>query len=170
MDDTQEIVIRRSIHDDAPYVFELLNETWDSTYSSFIPRIDLTNYLNNNYNTSKLEAVFLDANYECFTVLINNKVAAWLKLFNDTEKKRFYLSSIYVSPEFQKFKIGKKLMTLSYQRAVEKGLNSIWIGVMTLNTKALDWYKREGFIFNEELPFKMNATSVPHLIGQKILI
>jgi diamine N-acetyltransferase len=170
MDDTQEIVIRRSINDDAPYVFELLNETWDSAYSSFIPRIDLTNYLNNNYSISKLEAVFLDANYECFTVLINNKVAAWLKLFNDTEKKRFYLSSIYVLPEFQKFKIGKKLMTLSYKRAVEKGLNSIWIGVMTLNTKALDWYKREGFIFNEELPFNMNATSVPHLIGQKILI
>jgi ribosomal protein S18 acetylase RimI-like enzyme len=170
MDDTQEIVIRPSINDDAPSIFELLNVTWDAAYSSFIPKKVLTDYLNNTYSLSKLENIFSDDNLECYTVLIGTKVVAWLKLYENVEENRFYLSSIYVLPDFQKFKIGKRLMSLSYKRAVEKGYGSIWIGVMIQNPKALEWYKREGFIFTEEMPFKMNETSVPHLIGQKILI
>jgi ribosomal protein S18 acetylase RimI-like enzyme len=170
MDKSQEIVIRHSINEDAPYIFELLNETWDAAYSAFIPKKDLTEYLNNTYNISKLELLFSNKDYECYSVLINSKIVAWLKLFEDVEKKRFYLSSIYVLPDFQKFKIGKKLISLSYERAVTKSYDSIWIGVMVQNLKALDWYKREGFNFIEELPFNMSETSVPHLIGQKILI
>ena len=94
----------------------------------------------------------------------------WLKLSIDEAEKRFYLSSIYVLPEYQKLKIGRQLMEIAFTSAKEKGFSEIWIGVMDNNTNALGWYEKIGFEFVEELPFRMGNTEVQHLIGKKILI
>ncbi|MDP2037384.1 MAG: hypothetical protein Q8L04_08370, partial [Ignavibacteria bacterium] len=55
------------------------------------------------------------------------------------------------------------------EEAVMLGFKEIYIGVMIQNKRALRWYKKLGFDFFEELPFAMGNTSVPHLIGRKIL-
>ncbi len=52
------------------------------------------------------------------------------------------------------------------EEAAARGYTSIYLGVMKQNVKSLKWYENHGFVFNEELPFQMGKTSVPHLIGQ----
>ncbi len=167
----QSIVTYRPWHkNDFDQVYKILMESWDKAYSSFIPTEDLTYYLNQTYNTAKLEELFNSENVFCFVAEVDNKAVGWLKLSNDKVENRFYLSSIYILPEFQKLKIGKQLMEIALTNAKGNGFSEIWIGVMDKNINALGWYEKVGFTFEEKLPFQMGKTVVQHLIGRKKLL
>ena len=167
----ESIVTYRSWNkNDFDQVYKILQESWDKAYSSFIPKEDLAFYLNQTYNTEKLEELFNNENAFCFVAEVDGLSVGWLKLSIDLIENRFYLSSIYVLPEFQKLKIGRKLMEIAFTEAKEKGFSEIWIGVMDNNTNALGWYEKIGFTFEEKLPFQMGKTIVQHLIGRKKLL
>ena len=155
---------------DFPQVISLLMKTWSAAYSSFIPQEDLDSYLGQTYSLEKLSELYNNKNVICFLVEVNDKVAGWLKLIINETENRFYLSSLYVLPEYQKLKIGKELIDISFKTAKDFGFNEIWIGVMENNTKAFEWYRKLGFEFIKELPFTMGKTTVNHLIGVKKLV
>jgi len=166
----QKTVFRSWNKNDFEQVYKILQESWNEAYASFIPKEDLNFYLNQTYNTKKLEELFDKKNVFCFVAEVDGIAVGWLKLSIDEAEKRFYLSSIYVLPEFQKLKIGKQLMDIAFATAKEKGFPEIWIGVMDNNINALQWYEKTGFVFEEKLPFKMGNTEVQHFIGRKILL
>lgn len=151
-------------------VYDILQHSWSNAYSSFVPNEDLTFYLNQTYNLSKLEELYNDKNVFCFVAEVEGRVVGWLKLSISDEDNKFYLSSIYVLPEFQKLKIGKNLIDIAFTTAKEKGFSDIWIGVMDKNINALEWYKKIGFTFVESLPFTMGKTKINHLIGVKEIL
>jgi len=169
MDETK-VFFRPWNKNDFEQVYKILQESWDKAYSSFIPKEDLAFYLNQTYNAIELEALFNNANAFCFVAEVDGKAVGWLKLSINKEENKFYLSSIYVLPEFQKLKIGRQLMDIAFTTAKEKGFSEIWIGVMDNNINALRWYEKIGFVFVEELPFKMGKTEVQHFIGRKKLL
>jgi len=169
MDETK-VFFRPWNKNDFEQVYKILQESWDQAYASFIPEEDLAFYLNQTYNAIKLEELFNDANAFCFVAEVDRKAVGWLKLSIDNEENRFYLSSIYVLPGFQKLKIGQQLMNIAFTTAKEKGFSEIWIGVMDNNINALRWYEKTGFTFEEKLPFKMGKTEVQHFIGRKKLL
>ena len=83
------------------------------------------------------------------------------------EEGRFYLSSLYVLPEYQGLGLGSRLLRASEQFAVALGRREVWLGVMSQNVAALDWYRKLGFEFVREEPFTMGRTTVSHLIGYR---
>ena len=93
-----------------------------------------------------------------------------MKLFNDEMADKFFISSLYVLPEFQGYGIGKKLLLQAEEIAAKLKHDKVWLGVMKDNIKALEWYRKIGFQFVEEEPFKMGETEVMHLIGYKVII
>jgi len=164
-----EVVIRKWNENDAESVREVLQLSWEVAYSSFIPKVDLDFYLNKTYSVELLKLASNNSDLTCFVSEVNGKVCGWLKLSESQEENRFYLSSIYVLPEYQKLKIGIKFFELACVEAINKNFNEIYIGVMVQNEKAFRWYKKLGFDFFEEQPFTMGSTSVPHLVGKKFL-
>ncbi|MBP1678989.1 MAG: Histone acetyltransferase HPA2-like protein, partial [Bacteroidetes bacterium] len=70
-----------------------------------------------------------------------------------------------VRPRYQGAGIGGRLLEHAEREARERGADALWLGVMVKNTRALEWYKRIGFMFVEEAPFVMGASSADHLIG-----
>jgi len=100
---------------------------------------------------------------------VNSVPVGWLKLFEDHINKKFFVSSLYVLPEYQGFGLGKKLLNEVYRIAAEKQFSKVWLGVMKQNVKALEWYQNLGFVFDEEEPFQMGSTQVIHLIGHKVI-
>jgi len=84
-------------------------------------------------------------------------------------RDKFFISSLYVLPELQGYGIGKKLLVKAEEIAAKLKYEKVWLGVMKDNVKALEWYKKIGFQFVEEEPFKMGDTEVLHLIGYKVI-
>ena len=164
------ITIRTWNKNDFEQVQEILNKSWEIAYLPFVPQEDLSYYLNQTYNSNRLKELFDNTDTFCFIAQIKEKAAGWLKLYLNIYEDKFYISSIYVHPEFQKLKIGQQLIDFSFSVAKEKGFLKIWIGVMEKNTIALKWYEKNGFHFVDTKPFQMGKTTINHLIGFKEIV
>lgn len=163
-----DITIRNWTKEDFSIVKEILLKTWRDTYS-FIPLSDIETYFNNYYSTKRLVEIIDDPFSIGILAEINQVPVGWMKLFEDYINKKFFVSSLYVLPEFQGFGLGKKLLNEAYRIAKEKQFKKVWLGVMKQNVKSLEWYNKLGFNFVEEEPFKMGSTEVMHLIGYKVI-
>lgn len=163
-----EIVIRDWRKNDFPGVRNILLSTWKSTYT-FIPENDVISHFEYFYNEKKLEEIYNNPDISGVIAEVNSFPAGWMKLYKDESAKRFYISSLYVLPQFQGIGLGKKLLLKACNVALNKNFDRVWLGVMNQNKNAIDWYKNFGFIFIEEEPFQMGLTNVLHLIGYKII-
>ena len=162
----KKVKFRKWLPTDFEKVHDILKSSWYDAYS-FIPKEDLNYYLEKTYSIEELEKLFSSPNVICYVAEVENSVVAWLKLTINKDENKFYLSSIYVLPEFQKLKIGNKLFEITIDEAIKNGFDEIYIGVMIQNERALNWYRKIGFEFFKEEPFQMGNTSVNHLIGRK---
>ena len=163
-----EIKLRYWTKADFNTVKEILLTTWKDTYS-FIPEEDILSHFEKFYNKQSLIEILEDPFSKGIIAEFESKPVGWMKLFEDKINKRFYISSLYILPDYQGFGIGKKLLNEAYLIAMHKQYDRVWLGVMTKNVKAVDWYKNIGFVFVEEDPFQMGKTEVMHLIGYKII-
>lgn len=154
--------------DDFEAIRKVLAITWHETYN-FIPEVDLNQHLNEFYSFDKLQDMYEDKNSICFSVETDNEVVAWMRLFNNLSDGKLYVSSLYVLPKYQGNGIGKELMRIAEERAVSLNHHEIWIGVMKDNVMTLNWYKKIGFNFIHQEPFRMGNKTVEHLIGFKSL-
>jgi len=163
-----EITIRNWTREDFHIVKNILLTTWKNTYT-FIPEEDILTHFEKHYSGDRLIEILNDPFSVGIIAEVNSVSAGWLKLFEDHINKKFFVSSLYVLPEFQGFGLGKRLLNESYRIAKEKQFSKVWLGVMKQNVKSLKWYKNLGFVFDEEEPFQMGSTEVMHLIGYKII-
>jgi ribosomal protein S18 acetylase RimI-like enzyme len=163
-----EITIRNWKKEDFKTVKEILLTTWKDTYS-FIPEQDILIHFEKFYSEPNLIEILDDPFSKGLLAEIESKSVGWMKLFEDQINKRLYVSSLYVLPGFQGYGIGKKLLNVAYSIAKQKHYDRVWLGVMSKNVKALEWYKNIGFVFVEEDPFQMGSTQVMHLIGYKLI-
>ena len=163
-----EITIRNWTREDFSIVKNILLITWKNTYT-FIPEVDILTHFEKHYSEDRLIEILNDPFSKGIIAEVNSIPAGWLKLFEDHINKKFFVSSLYVLPEYQGFGLGKKLLNEAYRIAKEKQFSKVWLGVMKQNVKSLDWYKNLGFIFNEEEPFQMGSTQVMHMIGFKTI-
>lgn len=163
-----KITLRNWTKEDFPIVKNILLTTWKDTYS-FIPENDIRTHFDKFYSVDRLIEILNDPFSKGIIAEVNSVPAGWLKLFENVVNKKFFVSSLYVLPEFQGYGLGKKLLNEAYTIAHQKQFNKVWLGVMKQNVKALEWYKNLGFVFVEEEPFQMGTTEVMHLIGYKII-
>lgn len=163
-----QIYLRSWNKKDFTTVRNILLKTWKYTYT-FIPEKDIIAHLNNFYSIEKLNALLNDPHSVGIIAEVKNIPSGWMKLFEDKSNNKFFISSLYVLPEFQGFGIGKKLLDEAYRIALSKNLKEVWLGVMEQNKKAVEWYQNLGYNFSLREPFRMGSTEVQHLIGSKSL-
>ena len=168
MNTKANIKLRNWTKADFSSVKNILLVTWKNTYT-FIPEEDILSHFEKHYSEDRLIEILIDPFSKGIIAEVNSVPAGWLKLFEDLINKKFFVSSLYVLPEFQGFGLGKKLLNEAYRIAKEKQFSKVWLGVMKQNVKSLEWYKNLGFIFDEEEPFQMGSTEVMHLIGYKFI-
>jgi ribosomal protein S18 acetylase RimI-like enzyme len=168
MKSKSEIILRNWTKEDFPTVRNILFVTWKDAYN-FIPEKDIITHLENYYSEAKLLELYNNHLVKGILADLETKPVGWMKLFNDEMADKFFISSLYVLPNFQGYGIGKMLLLKAEDIASKLKHDKVWLGVMKDNLKALAWYKKFGFHFVEEEPFKMGNTQVMHLIGYKII-
>lgn len=162
------ITIRNWTEKDFSCVKDILLTTWKSTYT-FLPESDILIHLNKFYSDEKLKELFVNPYIFGLVIEVESQPAGWMKLYENKSENRFYISSLYILPEFQMMGLGKQFLLKAIEIALNKNYGKIWLGVMKENLNALNWYEKHEFNFIEEEPFQMGSTSVSHLIGYKII-
>lgn len=157
--------VRRWTLEDLPAVRDVLWTTWESAYSGFIPTADLRSYFSAHYSIETLAAQLSDPDRVDLLGERDGCVEAVLRVRIDHDARRTYVSSLYVLPSAQGHGWGFQLMCEAASIAERQGHTNLWLGVMIQNAPAVAWYRKYGFTVEEEQPFTMGSTTVPHYIG-----
>lgn len=130
---------------------QTFTETFRNTYS----QEDLEAFLKDKKSPAALKQELLQEGARYYICYYGDAPAGFLKLNMNKQPDDkagtilptpvMELEKIYVLQAFQGFKLGKALIQHAYSAAREHQIKCIWLGVWEHNTKARDFYEREGF-------------------------
>lgn len=127
-------------------------QTFSETFSAGNTEENMKVYLEEGFSLEKLTAELNDQNSEFYFAVLNNQVIGYLKLnfgAAQTELKNenaLEIERIYVVKEFLGRRVGQLLYDKALQIARQKNADYVWLGVWEENPRAINFYKKNGFV------------------------
>lgn len=153
--------IRRVEIDEVAALQNIGRITFKETFEVSNSPEDMANYLNESFAYDKVEEELKNVNSAFYFAMDKDRIVGYLKLnfgHSQTEIKHeesLEIERIYVLNEYQGKKIGQQLYSFALQIAKEKAVDFIWLGVWEENTKAINFYKKNGFEVFDQHIFKL---------------
>jgi ribosomal protein S18 acetylase RimI-like enzyme len=157
----ENIEIRRVTLNDISQLQQIGRQTFYETFSAENTESNMTKYLNEGFSVEKLTAELNDKNSEFYFASIANKVIGYLKLnFGQSQtelkdEKAFEIERIYVLKEFHGKNVGQGLYEKAIQIARQTNADYIWLGVWENNSRAVSFYKKNGFVEFDKHIFRL---------------
>ena len=136
-------------------------ETFYETFSESNTEENMRNYLETGFSIDKITTELNDENAEFYFAKIENNVIGYLKLnfgASQTElksDKAIEIERIYVLKEYHGQKVGQILYDKAIEIAKKKNAEFIWLGVWEENPRAINFYKKNGFVEFDKHIFKL---------------
>ncbi|NQV49178.1 MAG: GNAT family N-acetyltransferase [Candidatus Marinimicrobia bacterium] len=144
-------------------------DTWADAYGPFIPEQDRQDFHDSYYALAKLKSLYASKLVEGCVAICEDQIVGYSKTYWNVQEANFFITSLYVLPKYQKLRLGKRMLEFGIQAARKYKVDRVWLGVMIDNTPAIEWYGRQGFVFEESKPFTIGKTTIQHLYGYKLI-
>lgn len=135
--------------------------TFFETFSDENTMENMQKYLAKGFAVSKLTKEINNPNSEFYFAEIDSKIVGYLKInFGQAQtemknNKSLEIERIYVLKELHGKKVGQTLYEKALTIAKQKGVEFIWLGVWEKNERAINFYKKNGFIEFDKHIFKL---------------
>lgn len=135
---------------------QLSKQTFFESFSSGNTEENMARYLEEGFSLDKLTRELKDENTSFYFVKSTHEVIGYMKLNEgraQTELQKedsFEIERIYVLSDYQGKGIGRQLLEKAIQMAKKKKASYIWLGVWEENKRAIQFYKKNGFIAFDE--------------------
>lgn len=136
-------------------------DTFTETFASVNTEENMNNYILNSLSTDKLTTELNNLQSRFFFALDQGRVIGYLKInlgesqTDVKDSEALEIERIYVLNEYHGKKLGQLLLNHALQLASEMHLKYIWLGVWEENTKAINFYQKNGFIAFDKHYFKL---------------
>ena len=136
-------------------------KTFIETFSEENTEEDMRKYLAEEFSNDKLTNELNNQYSEFYFAEFETNVIGYLKVnyaqaqTEIKDKNSLEIERIYVSKEYHGKKIGQILVDKALQIAKQNTLNYLWLGVWEKNTRAIHFYKKNGFIEFDKHIFKL---------------
>ncbi|MGZ5248497.1 MAG: GNAT family N-acetyltransferase [Flavitalea sp.] len=165
----ESIKIRRISGDDLEDLVKISRQTFYETFSEVNTEENMKKYLDESLSAEKLRSELNNENsvfYFAETAIHANlkpapSIIGYLKLnfgLSQTElkdEKAIEIERIYVLKEYQGKKVGQLLYEKAIEIAWERNADFVWLGVWEENQKAINFYKKNGFIEFDQHKFML---------------
>lgn len=157
----ETIEIRRVTADDVQTLSEIGRRTFFETFSGGNTEDNMTDYLEERFSAARLSTEIGDENSEFYFAKLDEEVIGYLKLnkgLAQTEMKNanaLEIERIYVLKDFHGKKVGQLLYETAIRSAVRSGVDYVWLGVWERNLRAIEFYKKNGFVAFDKHIFKL---------------
>ncbi len=127
-------------------------QTFDETFSAANSAENMAIYLNEGFSIEKLTEELKDPNIEFYFATHEGEVIGYLKInFGKSQKElkddnALEIERIYVLKEFHGKQVGQLLYNKALLIATRKKVDYIWLGVWEENPRAINFYKKNGFV------------------------
>jgi ribosomal protein S18 acetylase RimI-like enzyme len=136
-------------------------QTFSETFSEGNTEENMAKYLDEGFSIEKLTKELNDKNAEFYFATIDEKVIGYLKLnFGQSQtelqdEKGLEIERIYISKAFYGKQVGQLLYDKALEIAKNKNADFVWLGVWEENPRAINFYKKNGFVAFEKHIFKL---------------
>ena len=169
----EDIIVRKVVLDDINQLQEIGRETFYETFSAGNTEENMKKYLEEGFSIEKLTREINDINSEIYFAELNNKVIGYLKLnFGESQtelknSKALEIERIYVSKDFHGKKVGQLLYEKAMQVANDREVDNVWLGVWEENPRAINFYKKNGFVEFDKHIFKLGEDEQTDIMMKK---
>lgn len=157
----QTIEIKRVTLNDIVQLQGIGKQTFFETFSSGNTEENMTKYLEEEFSVEKLTAELKNKSSELYFAMLENNVIGYLKLNfgkSQTELKddsAIEIERIYVLKEFHGKSVGQVLYEKAISIARQKNVDYVWLGVWENNPRAINFYRKNGFVEFDKHIFKL---------------
>ena len=155
-----QIEIRKATLSDLETIQKISIQTFIETFAAVNTPENIANYIKDSLNTEQLTAELNNANSQFYVAYSNAEAVGYLKInFGDAQtetinKNALEVQRIYVLQTFHGKNIGQILFDKALQRAIEENIHYVWLGVWEENKRAVNFYKKNGFVVFDQHIFK----------------
>lgn len=120
---------------------------------------DLANYVLESFGSARMKSELNDANSTFFIAELNGKAVGYAKLRENSmvdclkNANAVELQRIYLLERAKRKRAGAALLNRCLEAARVKGYETLWLGVWELNSAALAFYEKAGFVKAGEVRF-----------------
>ena len=155
------IDIKKVLQSNVDQLQKIGRQTFSETFAEGNSAENMKNYLDEGFSTQKLRAELNDKNAEFYFAMLDNTVIGYLKLnFGQSQTelqddKALEIERIYVAKEYHGKNVGQLLYNKAIQIATQKNADYVWLGVWEENPRAINFYKKNGFVEFDKHIFKL---------------
>ena len=148
----ENIEIKKVSISDLNELSEIGRKTFSETFSAGNSEENIESYLEEKFSVKQLTGELTNNDSSFYFSLIDDRVVGYLKvnfgkaqteLKGDTGAE---IERIYVLKEFHGKKVGQFLYDKAIEVAKEANTDYIWLGVWEENPRAINFYKKNGFV------------------------
>jgi diamine N-acetyltransferase len=156
-----ELVIRKISIDHLYQLQKIGKTTFTETFTAHNTKEDLDKYLEESFSNEKLSSELNNPYSSFYFAEIEDNVVGYLKInfgASQTELKdneALEIERIYVLQAYHGKKLGQALYEKAISIAKEMKVNYVWLGVWEENNKAIQFYKKNGFVPFDTHIFKL---------------
>lgn len=136
-------------------------QTFFETFAASNTSADMQKYLAESFAIGKLSTELSDPDTEFYFAAFNRKVIGYLKLNGGQSQTELQhdnaleIERIYVLQQFHGQQIGQRLFEKALQKAKQKNADYIWLGVWEENPRAINFYRKNGFVAFDKHIFRL---------------
>ncbi|MCR8632189.1 GNAT family N-acetyltransferase [Paenibacillus radicis (ex Xue et al. 2023)] len=170
------VKVKKCSREDLQKLQEISIETFNDTFKDQNSLENMKAYLERSFNSKQLEKELSNTSSEFFFIYFNEELAGYLKVnFNDAQSEEMgdvslEIERIYIKYNFQRKGLGKYLLNKAMEKAIRQNKKIVWLGVWEKNEKAIDFYKKKGFVQTGTHAFYMGDEKQIDFIMTKTLI
>ena len=157
----KNIAIKRVTLADIDQIQKIGRQTFFETFSDSNSEENMTKYLEEGFSLKRLTAEINDNNSEFYFAEFGKTIIGYLKLnFGQSQtelkdERTVEIERIYVLKRFHGKNVGQLLYEKALQIARQRNAEYVWLGVWEENPRAINFYKKNGFVEFDKHIFKL---------------
>lgn len=170
------VTIRLARLEDIPAMREVAIESYIEKFAAHNTPENMEAFLQEAYNLDQLIKEFQEEESILMLALYEERVVGFVRLRKNSEVDHYLgtnhieLQRLYIHPQFQNMKIGRKLMEFAMEYANQGKFDWIWLGVWERNFEAQRFYAKWGFEKFSEHVFQMgDDPQIDWLLKKRLL-
>jgi diamine N-acetyltransferase len=150
-------------------------QTFYETFIEWNTEENLKIYLDERFSAGKLTTELNNKESKFFFAILDNEVIGYLKINTGKaqteleDNKALEIERIYVLKEFHGKRVGQLLFEKAIQIAEHKKAVYVWLGVWENNSRARNFYSKNGFVVFDKHIFRMGNSEQTDLMMKLVL-
>lgn len=161
VDQMKKIEIKKVTKNEIGQLQNISRQTFSETFSAGNTEANMAKYLSEELSVEKLTVELNDKNTVFYFATLEENVIGYLKLnFGPSQTelqddKALEIERIYVLKEFHGKNVGQIFYNKAIQISKQKNAGYVWLGVWEENPRAVNFYKKNGFVAFDKHIFKL---------------